>query len=435
MHFKELGLLIIDEEQRFGVEQKERIKELKNNIDVLTLTATPIPRTLQISLIGVRSMSKIDTPPQDRMPIQTYVTPFKMDVVKELIERELGRNGQVFFLHNNISTLYNRVSVLQKMMPNVTFGVAHGKMDREDIEDVMMRFYDGGIDVLVSTSIIENGIDVPNANMIIVEDSENYGLSQLYQIKGRVGRSSRIAYAYLMYSEYKVLNEKAQKRLKALQDFTELGSGYKIAQRDLMIRGAGDILGPEQAGFIDSIGLDMYIKLLNEAVKEKMEGKTEEETVEINPTLNVDAYIPNSYAKEGDKIELYKDILHAPSIEDLLVIKEKTRDIYGRLPEEVEALFTKRNIDLLMRESKVLKLEEKPKFVEILLGDDYINIKGIGNILFEALIPFLASVKISYANNVFKILLAKNKKWISDLENILKSLLEIQKHFVIKEIV
>ena len=436
IHFKDLGLLIVDEEQRFGVEQKERIKELKKDIDVLTLSATPIPRTLQISLIGVRSMSKIDTPPQDRMPIQTYVTPFRLDIVKELIERELGRNGQVFFLHNNVATLYNRVAVLQKMMPNVTFGVAHGKMDREDIEDVMMRFYDGGIDVLVSTSIIENGIDVPNANMIIVEDSENYGLSQLYQIKGRVGRSSRIAYAYLMYSEYKVLNEKAQKRLKALQDFTELGSGYKIAQRDLMIRGAGDILGPEQAGFIDSIGLDMYIKLLNEAIKEKIDGDApQEEPVEINPTLNVDAYIPNSYAKEGDKIELYQDILHAPSIEDLLVIKEKTRDIYGRLPEEVEALFTKRNIDLLMREASVLKLEEKPKIVEIQLGDEYINIKGIGNILFEALIPYLAFVKISYANNVFKIQLAKGKKWISDLESILRSLLEIQKHFSIKEIV
>ena len=436
IHFKELGLLIVDEEQRFGVEQKERIKELKNNVDVLTMSATPIPRTLQISLIGVRSMSKIDTPPQDRMPIQTYVTPFKMDVVKELIERELGRNGQVFFLHNNVATLYNRVATLQKMMPNVTFGVAHGKMDREDIEDVMMRFYDGSIDVLVSTSIIENGIDVPNANMIIVEDSENYGLSQLYQIKGRVGRSNRIAYAYLMYSEFKVLNEKAQKRLKALQDFTELGSGYKIAQRDLMIRGAGDILGPEQAGFIDSIGLDMYIKLLNEAIKEKMEGETkEEEKVDFNPTLHVDAYIPNSYAKEGDKIELYQDILHAPSTEDLLVIKEKTRDIYGRLPEEVEALFTKRNIDLLVRDAHVLKLEEKSKFVEILLGDEYINIKGIGNILFEALIPFLAFVKISYANNVFKIQLSKGKKWISDLESILNSLLEIQKHFVVKEIV
>ena len=436
IRFKELGLLIVDEEQRFGVEQKERIKELKKDVDVLTMTATPIPRTLQISLIGVRSMSKIDTPPQDRMPIQTYVTPFRLDVVKELIERELGRNGQVFFLHNNVATLYNRVATLQKMMPNVTFGVAHGKMDREDIEDVMMRFYDGSIDVLVSTSIVENGIDVPNANMIIVEDSENYGLSQLYQIKGRVGRSNRIAYAYLMYSEYKVLSEKAQKRLKALQDFTELGSGYKIAQRDLMIRGAGDILGPEQAGFIDSIGLDMYIKLLNEAIKEKMEGEQqEEEKVEFNPTLHVDAYIPNSYAKEGDKIELYQDILHAPSTDDLIRIKEKTRDIYGRLPEEVEALFIKRNIDLLVRDAHVLKLEEKNKYVEIQLGDDYINIKGIGNILFEALIPFLAFVKISYANNVFKIQLSKGSKWISDLESILNSLLEIQKHFTVKEIV
>ncbi len=434
IHFNELGLLIIDEEQRFGVEQKERIKELKNDVDVLTLTATPIPRTLQISLIGVRSMSKIDTPPQDRMPIQTYVTPFRMDVVKELIERELGRNGQVFFLHNNIATLYNRVAVLQKMMPNVTFGVAHGKMDREDIEDVMMKFYEGEIDVLVSTSIIENGIDVPNANMIIVEDSENYGLSQLYQIKGRVGRSSRIAYAYLMYSEFKVLNEKAQKRLKALQDFTELGSGYKIAQRDLMIRGAGDILGPEQAGFIDSIGLDMYIKLLNEAIKEKMDGKVIEENVEVNPVLNVDAYIPNSYAKEGDKIELYQDILHASSLEQLSDIKEKTRDIYGRLPEEVELLFVKRSIDLLVREANVLRLDEKPKLVEIKLGDEYINIRGIGNILFEALIPFLAFVKISYANNVFKIQLNKRKDWMLDLENILKSLLEIQKHFAVQEI-
>ena len=436
LHFHDLGLLIVDEEQRFGVEQKERIKEIKKDIDVLTLSATPIPRTLQISLIGVRSMSKIDTPPQDRMPIQTYVTPFRLDVVKELIERELGRSGQVFYLHNNIATLYNRVATLQKMMPNVHIGVAHGKMERDDIEDVMMRFYEGEIDVLVSTSIIENGIDVPNANMIIVEDSENYGLSQLYQIKGRVGRSSRIAYAYLMYSEYKVLNEKAQKRLKALQDFTELGSGYKIAQRDLMIRGAGDILGPEQAGFIDSIGLDMYIKLLNDAVKEKMEGKAiEEENVEINPTLDIDAYIPNSYAKEGDKIELYQEILHAPSLFDLDYIKEKTRDVYGRLPEEVEMLFAKRSIDLLTKEAKVQKLMDKPKFVEINLGDEYINIKGIGNILFEALIPFLAFVKISYANNVFKILLNKGKNWIYDLENILKSLLEIQKHFSMKEIV
>ena len=201
-----------------------------------------------------------------------------------------------------------------------------------------------------------------------------------------------------------------------------------------MIRGAGDILGPEQAGFIDSIGLDMYIKLLNEAIKEKMDGEVVEETVEVNPVLNVDAYIPNSYAKEGDKIELYQDILHASSLENLSVIKDKTRDIYGRLPEEVELLFVKRSIDLLVGEANVLRLDEKPKLVEIKLGDDYINIKGIGNILFEALIPFLAFVKISYANNVFKIQLNKRKEWMLDLENILKSLLEIQNHFSVQEV-
>ena len=201
-----------------------------------------------------------------------------------------------------------------------------------------------------------------------------------------------------------------------------------------MIRGAGDILGPEQAGFIDSIGLDMYIKLLNEAIKEKMDGEVEEENVEINPVLNVDAYIPNSYAKEGDKIELYQEILHASSLDSLTSIKEKTRDVYGRLPEEVELLFIKRNIDLLSKEAKVLKLDDKPKVVEIKLGDEYINIKGIGNILFEALIPFLAFVKISYANNVFKIMLNKRKSWMLDLENILKSLLEIQKHFAVQEV-
>ena len=364
--FKDLGLLIIDEEQRFGVEQKEKIKELKRNIDVLALSATPIPRTLQISLLGVRSMSIINTAPKDRMPIQTYVTPFDMEVVKELIQRELGRNGQVFFLHNNISTLYIRANRLEKLLPGVTIGVAHGQMSRDDIEDVMIRFYRGEIQVLVCTSIVENGIDVPNANMIIVENSENYGLSQLYQIKGRVGRSDRIAYAYLMYNGNKVLNEKAEKRLKALQDFTELGSGYKIAQRDLMIRGAGDILGPEQAGFIDSIGLDMYIKLLNEAVKEKMTGVEEKETIEPNPSLSLDAYIPNKYADDSEKIGLYQEILMAPSKEDLAALKIKVRDIYGILPQEVETLFAKRSIDLLMRESMVEDLSEINKKVEIM---------------------------------------------------------------------
>ena len=432
--FKDLGLLIIDEEQRFGVEQKERIKELKTNIDVLTLSATPIPRTLQISLLGVRSMSIINTAPRDRMPIQTYVTPFDLDVVKELIQRELGRNGQVFYMHNNISTLYLRASKIEKMLPGVTVGVAHGQMSREDIEDVMLKFYNGEIQVLVCTSIVENGIDVPNANMIIVEDSDRYGLSQLYQIKGRVGRSDRIAYAYLMYNGYKQLTEKAQKRLQALQDFTELGSGYRIAQRDLMIRGAGDILGPEQAGFIDSIGLDMYIKLLNEAVQEKMTG-VKEEPVEANYVLSLDAYIPKDYANDSDKIGLYQEILMAPSLEDLANLKEKMKDIYGVLPKEVESLFTKRKIDLLIRDSKIDDFLETNSKIDLVLGKNYINIKGIGNILFEALIPYLNFIKVSYSNNVFKIVMNKRKIWIDDLENILRALANIIKVNKTKEIV
>ena len=432
--FKDLGLLIIDEEQRFGVEQKEKIKELKTNIDVLTLSATPIPRTLQISLLGVRQMSIINTAPQDRMPIQTYVTPFNLDIVKELIGRELGRNGQVFFMHNNISTLYLRAHKLEQLLPGVRIGVAHGQMPRDEIEDVMIRFYNGDIKVLICTSIVENGIDVPNANMIIVEDSENYGLSQLYQIKGRVGRSDRIAHAYLMYASHKKLSEKAEKRLKALQDFTELGSGYKIAQRDLMIRGAGDILGPEQAGFIDSIGLDMYIKLLNEAVQDKLNGVVEEENVETNPNLTLDAYIPKDYANDSDKIGLYQEILMAPSLEDLESLKIKIKDIYGELPEEVNRLFDKRTVDLLIREADIKQLNEVLNNVEILLGDKYIKIKGIGNILFESLIPFLNFIKVSYQKNQFKIMLKKRRNWIEDLKELLSCLRRIIKNNIVKEI-
>ena len=423
--FKDLGLLVIDEEQRFGVEQKERLKEMRTNIDVLTLSATPIPRTLQISLLGVRSMSKIDTAPQERMPVQTYVAPFNEGVVKELIERELGRNGQVFYMRNNISTLYQCASKLQKMLPDARIAVAHGKMLKDEIENVMNKFYNGEVDVLVCTTIVENGIDVPNANMIIVEDSERYGLSQLYQIKGRVGRSNRIAYAYLFYSPFKEMNEKAQKRLQALQEFTELGSGYKIARRDLMIRGAGDILGPEQAGFIDSIGLDMYIKLLNEAVQEKLTGEVEQQVVEPNITLSIDAYIPSSFANDSDKIEIYQEILTAPSTEALLRIKARTRDIFGKLPDEVEKLFQKRNIDLLRMDARVDRMSDNPKSIELVLSKDYINIRGIGNILFEAMIPYLKTIKVSYIKNEFKILVMKNPGWLKVLEGILESLVNI----------
>ena len=411
-----------------------RLKEIKNNVDVLTLSATPIPRTLQISLLGVRAMSKIDTAPQERMPVQTYVAPFDDDVVKELIERELGRNGQVFYMRNNISTIYQCANKLQRKLPDARIAVAHGKMLKDEIEDVMSRFYNGEIDVLVCTSIVENGIDVPNANMIIVEDSEKYGLSQLYQIKGRVGRSNRIAYAYLFYSPFKELNEKTKKRLQALQEFTELGSGYKIARRDLMIRGAGDILGPEQAGFIDSIGLDMYIKLLNEAVQEKMNGEVEQ-PIEVNTPLALDAYIPSSFANDSDKIEIYQDILTAPSVEDLLNIKTRTRDIFGKLPDEVEMLFKKRTIDVLQRDAKVDKMNDNLNNVELVLSKDYINIRGIGNILFEAMIPFLKTIKISYVRNEFKIVIMKNKGWLDVLISILENLISIITMHKTKEIV
>ena len=424
--YKDLGLLVVDEEQRFGVEQKEKIKELKSNVDVLTLSATPIPRTLQISLLGVRSLSQINTPPMERMPIQTYVTPFRADIVKELIQRELGREGQVFYLHNNIETIYEIASRLKRALPGVTIAVAHGKMTRNDIEDVMIKFYSGEVQVLVCTSIIENGIDVPNANMIIVDDSDRYGLAQLYQIKGRVGRGNRIAYAYLMYNGNKALKEDAQKRLRTLQEFTALGSGYRIAQRDLMIRGAGDILGPEQAGFIDSIGLDMYIKLLNEAVKEKVEGKAvEPPQYNLNLDVAFDAYIPKEYASDSDKIELYQEIITASTNESLMSIKSKTRDIYGKLPLEVEQLFTKRNIDLMIKECDIREVKETKYNLEINLGDNFINIKGIGNILFEALIPFLTIIKISYVNHKFKIVMQKKQNWLNDFENILKSLVNV----------
>lgn len=428
VNFKDLGLLIIDEEQRFGVEQKEKIKELKSNIDVLTLSATPIPRTLQISLLGVRSLSQISTPPQNRMPIQTYVTPFKFEVVKELIEREFGRSGQVFFMHNRVETIYALAAKLQKLVPSAVIGVAHGKMSKNEIEDVMNRFYDNKINLLVCTTIVENGIDVPNANMIIVQDADRYGLSQLYQIKGRVGRSDRIAYAYLMYPENKILKEPARKRLKALQDFTELGSGYKIAQRDLMIRGAGDVLGPEQAGFIDNIGLDMYLKLLNEAVQDKLEGiDSEEEVIKYNPTLSINGYIPDTYASEGDKIALYQEINCVETVEQLNITKQKIIDIYGKMPKSVELLIEKRKIDIVSKDACVKKITERKDNFEIVLADEYTRIKGIGNILFETLIPFIRYTKVIYKNHEFYITLIKDKDWMKNITNLLLGLSNILK--------
>ena len=426
--FKDLGLLIVDEEQRFGVEQKERIKELKANIDVLSLSATPIPRTLQLSLIGVRPVSQINTPPENRSSIQTYVAPFNEGVCRELIERELSRKGQVFYIHNVVSSINMVAKKIEKAIPSAIVGVIHGKMTKESIEDTMMRFYAGEIDVLVATSIVENGIDIPNANLIIIEDADHFGLSQLYQIKGRVGRGSRIAYAYLFYNEQKIINKNAQKRLKAIQDFAELGSGYKIAQRDLMIRGAGDILGPEQAGFIDSVGLELYLKLLNEVIEEKKTGKVYEPPKPVK-LFKIDAYIPDEYMQKEDKIELYQQIENAKNLQELAGIKVKLRDIYGRIPHEVLLLINKRRIDILMNNEEFENVNEYQDTIEIVLSEKFSSKSGIGSTLFEALESYLSKITVTYIHKVLKIRLKKVDNWMKDLETIIEIIVTIYRKY------
>lgn len=427
IRYKDLGLLIVDEEQRFGVEQKETIKQFKATVDVLTLSATPIPRTLQMALVGMRGLSQINTPPSDRMPIQTYVIPRRDAVVRELIERELQREGQVFYLHNRVQTIYEVANKITRMVKGSRVGVVHGQMERDEIEDVMMKFYSGEINVLVCTSIIENGIDVPNANMIIVENASHFGLSQLYQIKGRVGRGDRIAYAYLLYNEGKELTDDGKKRLKAIQEFTELGSGYKIAQRDLMIRGAGDILGPEQAGFIDSVGIDMYIKLLNETMAEKRSGKKlVENVVKFTNLLSIDAYIPEQYANKPDKIELYQAIKGTKSLPEVKKLEAKTRDIYGKLPQPVELLFRKRIIDMILdsKTKYVDQILDDETFIEVYAGDIFMRTNSAGTKLFEAMNQYVGSVRVLMKNKRLSIKIYKLGDWFTLFE---KTVLEIVK--------
>lgn len=424
--FKNLGLLIVDEEQRFGVAQKERIKEFKRDVDVLTLSATPIPRTLQMSLIGIRPVSMINTPPEARTPIQTYVTPYENRIVNELIKRELSRNGQVFYIHNVVSSIYETANRISRAISLAKIGVVHGKMERDEIEDVMQKFYDGELNVLVATSIIENGIDVPNANMIIVENADRFGLSQLYQIKGRVGRGDRVAYAYLMYKPQKKMNDDASKRLKAIQDFTELGSGYKIAQRDLMIRGAGDILGPEQAGFIDSVGLDLYMQLLNEAIEEKKTG-VKLAPPKSNILFNIDAYIPKSYAISSDKIELYQELGNAKNEDELLQVSKHMQDMYGKIPLQVSLLLLQKRINFLIDEEEFFKVEQTDQYVDILLSDLFTAIPHIAVELFQNLLPFLDDLKVNFVDKKVHVRLQKNNKddWINELYRVMKIIHEL----------
>lgn len=419
--FKDLGLLIIDEEQRFGVEQKERIKEKYPNVDVLTLSATPIPRTLQSSLVGLKSISRIETPPVERLPIQTYVINYDEEIIKELIKRELARRGQVYYIFNDTYRIYEKELILQKLVPECRIGIIHGKMDKEDIDIVMNEFYEGNIDVLLATTIVENGIDVRNANLLLVEDADHFGLSQLYQIKGRVGRSDKMAYAYLMIKGNKSLTDESKKRLKAIQDFTELGSGYKIAQRDLLIRGAGDILGKEQAGFIDEVGIDMYIRLLNETIAEKQGKLNKSPTKDIKALQDLDAYVPKEFAKNDEKIEIYQKILDCKDLAKLAILKDTLKDQYGALPQSVELLFIKREISIYLDEEEFEKYVEYPKRVDLILSQNFSDIKGIGTTLFTSFLKFINKLKLSYHDKLIFISINKEGDWIQTLREILKS--------------
>ena len=333
IEFKNLGLLIIDEEQRFGVKHKEQIKHLKQNVDVLTLTATPIPRTLHMSLVGLRDISLLQEAPVDRMPIQTFVMEYNLEFVKEAINRELNRNGQAYYVYNRVNSIDTITNELRSVLPSATIEYAHGKMNERELEDIMHRFIKKEIDVLVSTTIIETGLDIPNVNTIIIHDADNFGLSQLYQLRGRVGRSNRSAYAFLLYKRDKMIKEVAEKRLKAIRDFTELGSGYKISMKDLEIRGAGNIIGKEQSGNIEAVGYDLYCKMLQDAIK-KLNG--DEVKIDFNTCveLPIDAYIPDTYVKnEYMKLDLYKRISKCVSLEENDAIIEEVKDRFGEPPK------------------------------------------------------------------------------------------------------
>ncbi len=396
--FKDLGLLVVDEEQRFGVEHKEKIKELKNSIDVLTLSATPIPRTLQMSLIGIRQLSQLETPPNNRYNVQTYVVEKNRGLITDAIEKELARNGQVFYLYNNISEIYNVARTLQTSIPDARIGIVHGKMDREAVEDVMLQFENHELNVLVCTTIIENGIDIPNANTILIDNAQDFGLSQIYQIKGRVGRSDRVAYAYLLVPPRRQLSEVASKRLQAVKEFAKLGSGYRIAMRDLTIRGAGDLLGPEQSGFIDTVGIDMYIEMLNEAIERK-KGIVKEKPAELkHANVARSSYIPEKFAPDDyDKLGMYQNIDKTGTLDDLNELKEQVIDQYGRLPEEVQTLFDKHSLDILISSPDVLSYREFKGKHEVTFSVPFSQrIDGVK--LFEIFSALSKDIALKYAN-------------------------------------
>ncbi|MGX1902104.1 transcription-repair coupling factor [Thermolongibacillus altinsuensis] len=429
--FKDLGLLIIDEEQRFGVAHKEKIKQMKTNIDVLTLTATPIPRTLHMSMIGVRDLSIIETPPENRFPVQTYVMEYSPVLVREAIERELARGGQVFFLYNRVEDIDRKAEEISALVPDARVTYAHGKMSENELESVMLAFLEGQYDVLVSTTIIETGVDIPNVNTLIVYDADKMGLSQLYQLRGRVGRSNRIAYAYFTYRKDKVLTEVAEKRLQAIKEFTELGSGFKIAMRDLSIRGAGNLLGAEQHGFIDSVGFELYSQMLKEAIEQRKGIKREEEfQVEID--VEVDAYIPDYYISDGrQKIDMYKRFRSLETLEELEELREEVRDRFGDYPDEVDYLFQIAEIKIYAKQHRIELIKQTKQEVTILLSEETTNEIDVSK-LFKLGERYGRDIGFGMDGKKFKIVVytksMKPQQWLTIIYELLKGLGDAKKN-------
>ena len=422
VQFLDLGFLIIDEEQRFGVKHKERLKQMKSQIDVLTLTATPIPRTLNMSMMGVRDLSVIETAPPNRYPIQTFVMEQNYDVIRSAIERELNRDGQVFYLHNRVEDIEQTASLLATLVPDAHVAIAHGKMTQAQLEGVMSDFLNGDYDVLVTTTIIETGVDISNTNTLIVENADRYGLSQLYQLRGRVGRSSRVAYAYFMYQKDKTLSEVGEKRLEAVKNFTELGSGFKIAMRDLAIRGAGNLLGKQQHGFIDSVGYDLYTQMLAEAVAKKQGKNRQHPRTDAQIQLDLEAYIPTSYiSDERQKIEMYKRLRQAKSEAELTDLKQEFKDRFGQYPLEVANLLKATHLKLLADQALITKIKQQSQQIMITFGveaDKYLN----GEKIFQDLALSSMKAQVNFEHEYFTVSL--NTEHHSDYLKQLQTLLQ-----------
>ena len=371
VRFKDLGLLVVDEEQRFGVRHKEKIKEMRSNVDVLTLSATPIPRTLNMSLTGIKDISLIEEPPGDRFPVHTYVTPYEEEIMRNAIERELARGGQVFVVNNRITGINQVAETISRLCTGAVIGIGHGRMSEETLENTMLDFIEGRINVLVATTIIENGIDIPNANTMIILNADRFGLAQLYQLRGRVGRSHRLAYAYLMYQPGKVLTDIARKRLAAIREFTEFGAGFRLAMRDLELRGAGNILGEAQSGHIESIGYELYCKEIDRAVRMLKGEDVGEARTEINIDLPVRASIPASYIPdESLRLEAYRRIAGIMDQDDAMDVIDELTDRYGDIPEEALQLIQIAEIRAHAEYIGTVHISKKERWIELRFSDN-----------------------------------------------------------------